>query len=162
MILRHAPTIYGKDIEKVIGAPQDYNTNKQNEEFPDSYDLKLPRSGDDEGNDRMEEETEQPMTTPAKQFIEEVKNEEPREEIMISAAKSERPAADYMPIKALNQFTGDWRIKARVLKKSPIKNWSNSKGTGSLINFDLIDKDGTMIQATAFHEQATQLDKLMV
>lgn len=48
-----------------------------------------------------------------------------------------------MPIKALNTFNCDWRIKARVLKKSNLKTFTNQKGTGSLFNIDLIDKEGT-------------------
>lgn len=48
----------------------------------------------------------------------------------------------YMPIKALNQFSHDWRIKARVTKKGDIRTWNNARGTGKLLNIDLVDKDG--------------------
>jgi len=34
----------------------------------------------------------------------------------------------YMPVKALNQFSADWRIKVRVTKKHPIKQWNNARG----------------------------------
>ena len=50
-----------------------------------------------------------------------------------------------MPIKALNQFTTDWMIKARVVKKAPIRSWKNAKTSGQLLNFDLVDKEGTLI-----------------
>ena len=33
------------------------------------------------------------------------------------SVKQAKPASAYMPIKALNQFTNDWTIKARVVKK---------------------------------------------
>ena len=59
-----------------------------------------------------------------------------------------------MPIKALNQFSNDWVIKARVVKKGEIRNWKNAKGEGKLFNIDLIDREGTLIQATAFNETA--------
>ena len=67
---------------------------------------------------------------------------------MLSATPSKsqaRPADAYMPIKALNQFTTDWMIKARVVKKAPIRSWKNAKTSGQLLNFDLVDKEGTLI-----------------
>jgi replication factor A1 len=66
-----------------------------------------------------------------------------------------------MPIRILNQFTSDWKIKARVVKKAAVKSWTNARGSGQLLNFDLVDKEGTMIQGTAFNDQATFLDGLL-
>ena len=57
-----------------------------------------------------------------------------------------------MPIKVLNQFSQDWVIKARVVKKGDMRTWSNARGEGRLFSIDLIDRDGTLIQATAFNE----------
>lgn len=51
----------------------------------------------------------------------------------------------YMPIKALNQFSTDWRFKARVVKKPAIREYKNAKGEGKIMNLDLIDRDGTLI-----------------
>ena len=62
-----------------------------------------------------------------------------------STSKSSLPASSYMPIKALNQFLKEWVIKARVVKKAPIRDWKNQKSSGKLLNFDLVDKEGTMI-----------------
>ena len=42
MILRSVPGVYGKDVTREIGAPQDYTKNKRNDSFPDSYDLRVP------------------------------------------------------------------------------------------------------------------------
>jgi len=70
-----------------------------------------------------------------------------------------KPSSFYMPIKALNQFSNDWVIKARVVKKAPVKTWTNAKSSGQLLNFDLVDKEGTMIQATAFNDAATKMDE---
>lgn len=50
-----------------------------------------------------------------------------------------------MPIKALNQFATDWRIKARVVKKPPLREYKNARGNGKIMNIDVIDKEGTMI-----------------
>lgn len=63
-----------------------------------------------------------------------------------------------MPIKALNQFNRDWCIKARVLKKADLRTFRNAKGEGFILNLDLIDREGTMIQATAFNETAKTLN----
>lgn len=71
---------------------------------------------------------------------------------------SEHAPDQYMPIKALNQFSTDWVIKARVVKKGDIRNWKNARGEGKLINIDLVDREGTMIQGTAFNDVAERLD----
>ena len=62
-----------------------------------------------------------------------------------------------MPMKALNQFSCDWVIKARVVKKGSLRNWRNERGEGQLVNFDLVDRGGTLIQATSFGEAAARL-----
>jgi ssDNA-binding replication factor A large subunit len=54
-------------------------------------------------------------------------------------------ADQYMPISALNSFSMDWRIKARVVKKPPIRTYKNAKGEGQILTVDLIDREGTMI-----------------
>jgi hypothetical protein len=46
----------------------------------------------------------------------------------------------YTPIKSLNTFLFDWKIKARVTKKLPKKSWKNAKGGGNLLNIELIDQ----------------------
>ena len=64
-----------------------------------------------------------------------------------------------MPIKALNSFNSDWCIKARVIKKAELRSYRNARGEGVILNLDLIDKEGTMIQGTAFNETAKKLDE---
>lgn len=71
------------------------------------------------------------------------------------------PSEMYMPIKALNQFSYDWVIKARVVKKCEVRSWKNARGEGQLFNMDLIDRDGTLIQATAFNETAIKLAEML-
>lgn len=67
----------------------------------------------------------------------------------------------YMPVKALNLFSVGWLIKARVVKKGKVRHWSNSNGEGCLLNIELLDKDGTLIQATGFREIAEQLSEIV-
>lgn len=48
----------------------------------------------------------------------------------------------------------DWKFKARVVKKPPLREYKNARGAGKIMNIDLIDREGTMIQATMFNETA--------
>jgi replication factor A1 len=61
----------------------------------------------------------------------------------------------------LNQFSTDWRIKARVTKKTPLREWNNLKGSGCLLNLELMDKEGTLILATFFNEGAKKYDTIL-
>ena len=165
MIMRSLPEVYGEHLSGEIGAPQDYLTNKNNNAFPSSYDLHIP------GTSRASAAPEISMSDsnghpPARnngpatpQRVEESKGDEHMRSATTS--KNTKPARDYMPIKALTQFTNDWVIKARVLKKAAIREWSNAKSSGVLLNFDLVDREGTQIQATAFQEAAKTLNDLI-
>ena len=62
-----------------------------------------------------------------------------------------------MPIRALNLFTYEFTIKARVVKKN-FRQYSNAKGEGHLLKLELIDRDDTMIEATGFGQQALDFD----
>jgi replication factor A1 len=67
----------------------------------------------------------------------------------------------YTPIKWLTTFTYDWKIKARVLKKSEIKNWRNPRSAGKLMNIELIDMNGTQILATFFNDAVDKFDSML-
>ena len=51
----------------------------------------------------------------------------------------------FMPVKCINQFSIDFKIKVRVTKKHDLKSWKNANGTGELFNVDLIDAEGIQI-----------------
>ncbi len=57
----------------------------------------------------------------------------------------------YMPIKALNTFSRDWKIQARVASKSEKRMTRNG---GSLLKIELVDMYGTQIEGTFFNEAA--------
>ena len=66
----------------------------------------------------------------------------------------------YTPVKALNIYSrDDWIIKVRVVKKGELRNWQNDRGEGQVLSLDLIDKDDTLIQATAFNEKAQNISE---
>ena len=56
----------------------------------------------------------------------------------------------------------DWKIKARVTKKHNKKTWKNNRGQGTLLNVELIDSQGTQIQATFFNDQADSYENKLV
>jgi len=56
------------------------------------------------------------------------------------------------PISSLTPyFSTNWKIKARVLDKSDVREWNNAKGTGKLFSFSLQDESG-QIRVTCFNE----------
>ena len=67
----------------------------------------------------------------------------------------------YTPIKSLNSFLFDWKIKARITKKQPKKSWKNAKGDGTLLTIELIDFHGSQIVATFFNELANKYDLIL-
>lgn len=154
--MRSVPEVFGEHLTSEIGAPQDYNTNKTSGTFPSSYDLRIP--GTSRAAPEIVMNESKGPATPARG------GEENKADVQMRSAttsKETKPARDYMPIKALTQFTNDWVIKARVLKKANLREWSNPKSSGVLLNFDLVDREGTQIQATAFQEAARTLDGLI-
>lgn len=52
----------------------------------------------------------------------------------------------------LHNYLCRWVIKARVVSKSNIRTWSNSRGEGKLFSMDLIDESGE-IRCTAFRNE---------
>ncbi len=64
---------------------------------------------------------------------------------MMEIPKAKNTNCEYTPIKSLNTFLYEWKIKARVQKKGDLKHWNNSKGSGTLLNIELIDNYNTQI-----------------
>ena len=62
----------------------------------------------------------------------------------------------YTPIAALSTMNNDWIIKARVTKKGQPRHWKNFRGEGDLLNIELKDEFGDMIQGTFFNKQVDQ------
>jgi replication factor A1 len=78
--------------------------------------------------------------------------EDRRSEVSRRAEVDRSAAEGYAPIKALTTMMTDWVIKARVVSKDKVKEWSNPRGTGRLFSCVLMDVLGTEIQATFFQE----------
>jgi len=61
-----------------------------------------------------------------------------------------------IPIEELNLYRVNWTIKAQVVHKSDIKNWSKETGDGKLFSVVFLDQSGK-IMATAFNTVADEL-----
>jgi hypothetical protein len=66
----------------------------------------------------------------------------------ISLKQKGAGTVEYTPVKELNTFLRDWKIKARIVSKTD--KIITSKG-GSLLKITLVDKQGSQIDATFFN-----------
>ena len=64
-----------------------------------------------------------------------------------------------MPIKALNTFSWDWIIQARVARKSEKR---STKSGGSVLKIEIIDAFGTVIECTFFNDAADRYEKRLI
>lgn len=60
-----------------------------------------------------------------------------------------------MPIKALNTFTRDWLVQARISHKAEKR---STKNGGSLLKIVIIDMSGTKIEGAFFDDAADHFD----
>lgn len=159
----------------MIGQPRPIQENQSTDHFPTSYNLKIPlnetnecKSNSIDANlDRLQ--LHSPIQTRTMNFgREETKQPDYQARFMqaqqpVSGQKPRKsdPYAQYTPIKVLNSYSTDWKLKARITKKYPLRQWSSDKGSGHILNIDLIDKDNSQIQATFFNEAAEKFDKIL-
>lgn len=163
--------IISNDIEESIGKPKDYKEDSEDdlmdiefeipyktEEKEETIKTEKPQpkeesiEGSDESDVEMKESSE--------------KKQELEKEVPPSPSPVKYNPADdeddiYTPIKALSPMNSDWIIKARVSRKYPVKEWSNAKGQGKLLNFELVDKYGTQIQATLFNKAVDKFESML-
>ncbi|XP_029048687.1 replication protein A 70 kDa DNA-binding subunit [Osmia bicornis bicornis] len=64
------------------------------------------------------------------------------------------------PIIALSPYQNRWVVRARVVSKSGIRTWSNSRGEGKLFSMDLVDESGE-IRCTAFRDQCDKFYEML-
>ena len=141
MVLKSVPDVHGRDVDSQIGAPQDYSRNAENGDFPAHYDLRIPGGQAKSGQNRVSEaDIAGALGDAGSRQNNHESHGFPGEEAKVARRSYEQtgqlaggsdPHPDmYMPIKALNQFSNDWIIKARVVKKAAIRQYKNAKGEG--------------------------------
>lgn len=75
-------------------------------------------------------------------------------------ARNNAPA-QIVPIAHLNPYMNRWTIIGRCTSKTDLRRWSNARGEGKVFSFDLLDKEGGEIRATAFNEQAEDFEPIV-
>ena len=114
MIIKHQIELVATGLTKAIGSPEDIDKNLEKGNFIIGTDLSIPNT--DEKPSSLEE---------GMGGID--LNEQKR--ISSGLDRVQKALEDqFMPIKALNQFTTDWRFKARIVKKPPMREYRNQKG----------------------------------
>lgn len=160
--------IISSEIDLIIGKPKDFNPQNVDEdmdyepEIPYKEEVKEEESAqanpeDFELSDQSDVEMKE---TPVKA---EQKDHEELPDVTPSPMKHDMEEDDdiYTPINALSPMNSDWIIKARVSKKYQVKEWSNARGNGKLLTFELVDKYGTQIQATVFNKAVEKFDPII-
>lgn len=160
--------IITKDVEDIIGKPKNYEKDSAEEEMEQEFEI--PYAKVEATPEPKEETKEEPIEDSEPEDVEmnetPVKTEDNKEDMVDvtpSPAKVDSNIEDdiYTPIKALSPMNSDWIIKARVSKKYPVKEWANQRGQGKLLNFELVDKYGTQIQATLFNKAVDKFDSIL-
>ena len=65
----------------------------------------------------------------------------------------------YTPLSSLTTFTKSYKIYFKVISKSEIRKFTNSKGGGKIFSFTIQDKDGYEMQGIAFGDACEKVDK---
>ena len=155
--------VIANDIDVLIGKPKEYKAEEEDSSM--DFDAEIPYKQTKEMIKEAEEEkvidsdVDMKGTTPAK--------EEAKDEVKPTSVetlfKDKFPDMDdmYTPIKSLSPMHSDWIIKARVSKKYPVKEWNNARGSGKLLNIELVDRYGTQIQATLFNKAVDKYDPIL-
>nr|XP_033324078.1 replication protein A 70 kDa DNA-binding subunit [Megalopta genalis] len=102
-----------------------------------------PTNAESEGDSKQAPST-QPAKSPPRQWNDFMQKQ--------STPQASANNVTTTPIVALSPYQNRWVIKARVISKSNIRTWSNSRGEGKLFSMDLVDESGE-IRCTAFRDQ---------
>lgn len=163
------------DIDEVIGSPKDFGKAHDDDHMEQEFEIPYRQVKVEEEKENIHEEVSEESdvemkVSPEKAYEEiphfeeehEIPPQEEPEEHEIPEEPEQNDEEDvYTPIKALSPMNSDWIIKARVSKKFPVKQWSNQRGEGKLLNFELVDKYGTQIQATVFNKAVDKFDPIL-
>ncbi|XP_078035278.1 replication protein A 70 [Augochlora pura] len=103
-----------------------------------------PTNADSEGDSKPAQSAAQPVKSPPRQRNDSLQKK--------SASQASTNDVSTTPIVTLSPYQNRWVIKARVVSKSDIRTWSNSRGEGKLFSMDLVDESGE-IRCTAFRDQ---------
>ena len=120
-MLKELPQILYSELGEKIGDPKSYEENLKKDFFNDKVNISIPCAVAPETPKKEEKIDEEESSHKDKTLP----NTEERKE----AAQQKLITYDeYTPIKSLNTFLFDWKIKVRVTKKCEKKTWKNARG----------------------------------
>lgn len=67
-----------------------------------------------------------------------------------AAAAARAATFPIMPIAQLTPYIGQWKIRVRVVGKSDVRHFTNSRGEGKLLSIHIVDEEGSECRATFF------------
>jgi replication factor A1 len=65
------------------------------------------------------------------------------------------------PIASLNPYQPAWTIKAKLVVKGQTRTYRNAKGEGKVLTIELVDSEGTAIQATLWREAVEKYENVL-
>uniref|UniRef100_A0A672GWM7 Replication protein A subunit n=1 Tax=Salarias fasciatus TaxID=181472 RepID=A0A672GWM7_SALFA len=65
-----------------------------------------------------------------------------------------------VPIASLNPYQSKWTVRARIINKSSIRTWSNTRGDGKLFSMEMVDESGE-IRVTGFNQEVDKFYSLV-
>lgn len=162
-------------LSRVLGTPQDYSTTIQDaRNFDRKPDIAIPVKETFEGRARLGSDVIDGINADdlgdcLNNSLDLGKKPQHHQDNLRKLSQSEKPTinpndedADYVPVNCLNTYVQDWVIKVKLAKKYDMRNWSNPRGSGCLLNVDLMDKSRQMIQATFFNDGARKYNDELV
>ena len=136
MMLRDPISIVAENLSK-LGNPKDLSEIIANQAgFELDKDIEIP-------NSHIHEEAIESVHLPSQSVAESMSTKPApfvQPSVMSSQIPMDMPNDNFMPIKALNTFTRDWVIKARVSSKGEMR---QTKAGGSIMKIELVDSYGT-------------------
>ncbi|CAI2359014.1 unnamed protein product [Moneuplotes crassus] len=158
VVLTAPPKVLYEKCHLRIGAPMQYELRRKRSLLDNDFIPIIPYQAIKSHMDHLKTNGE--LITPAETCV---MNKENISSVSSSEVSLKHSNDEYYtPIKCLTTFTYDWKIKARILKKSDIRRWRKPQSAGQLMNIELIDAEGTQILATFFNDAVDQFDHMLL
>ena len=140
------PVVAHTGLIKAIGDEESILKNTKIKELDSDINLQVRPELFEEVKVLQESKANQPTFESKFNFPKDKENKDPK----VSHNSDWEEDTEYIPVLSLNPLHRDWKIKVRISKKGEIKQYNSGRGSGCLLNWDLIDRYGTMIQCTFF------------
>lgn len=150
-------------LNRLIGAPAAYGKNVSDGEqaFERTIDLTIPFRETEQGRAAALKRTSIDDVDVGDLVFDEPANPNKARPLRKSQANTTAEEIDYLPVTQLNTYVQDWTIKVKIAKKYDMRTWKNDRGEGTILNVDLLDSHGGMIQTTFFQDAARKFNEVL-